>query len=83
MINTTGTISLKRGREASVKRLHPWVFSGAIQSTEGTPQDGDWVEVKDAQKSTLGFGHFQILFRPKKYTTTKSLTHLTRGYLLK
>ncbi len=59
MIKTTGTISLKRGREASVKRLHPWVFSGAIQATEGTPQDGDWVEVKDAQKNTLGFGHFQ------------------------
>jgi 23S rRNA (cytosine1962-C5)-methyltransferase len=59
MIKTTGTIYLKRGREASVKRFHPWVFSGAIQSTDGTPQDGDWVEVKDAQKETLGFGHFQ------------------------
>jgi 23S rRNA (cytosine1962-C5)-methyltransferase len=59
MIKTTGTIFLKRGREASVKRFHPWVFSGAIQTTEGTPQDGEWVEVKDFQKATLGFGHFQ------------------------
>jgi 23S rRNA (cytosine1962-C5)-methyltransferase len=59
MIKTTGTIFLKRGREASVKRFHPWVFSGAIQSTDGTPQDGEWVEVKDFQKATLGFGHFQ------------------------
>jgi 23S rRNA (cytosine1962-C5)-methyltransferase len=59
MIKTTGTIFLKRGREASVKRFHPWVFSGAIQSTDGAPQDGDWVEVKDFQKETLGFGHYQ------------------------
>jgi 23S rRNA (cytosine1962-C5)-methyltransferase len=59
MIKTTGTIFLKRGREASVKRFHPWVFSGAIQTMEGNPQDGEWVEVKDFQKETLGFGHFQ------------------------
>jgi len=59
MINSTSTIFLKRGREASVKRFHPWVFSGAIQTTEGNPQDGDWVEVKDHQKETLGFGHYQ------------------------
>ena len=59
MIKTAGTIFLKRGREASVKRFHPWVFSGAIQSIEGSPQEGDWVEVKDFQKGTLGFGHYQ------------------------
>ncbi|GHM99807.1 SAM-dependent methyltransferase [Cytophagales bacterium WSM2-2] len=59
MTKISGTIFLKRGREASVKRFHPWVFSGAIQSTEGKPEDGDWVEVKDAQKETLGFGHYQ------------------------
>ncbi len=52
-------IILKRGREASARRFHPWIFSGAIHSTEGSPQDGDWVEVKDAAKNTLGFGHFQ------------------------
>ncbi|MBI1770200.1 MAG: class I SAM-dependent rRNA methyltransferase [Bacteroidetes bacterium] len=59
MIKTTGTIYLKRGREASVKRFHPWVFSGAIQTLEGNPEEGDWVEVKDSQKETLGFGHYQ------------------------
>jgi 23S rRNA (cytosine1962-C5)-methyltransferase len=52
-------ISLKKGREHSVKRNHPWIFSGAIHSMEGTPQDGDWVEVQDAGKKTLGFGHYQ------------------------
>lgn len=52
-------VILKKGREASPKRFHPWIFSGAIQSTEGAPADGDWVEVKDAAKNTLGFGHYQ------------------------
>ncbi|HCW06164.1 MAG TPA: RlmI/RlmK family 23S rRNA methyltransferase [Cytophagales bacterium] len=59
MIKIESIIYLKRGREASVKRFHPWVFSGAIQTIEGNPVDGDWVEVKDFQKATLGFGHYQ------------------------
>ncbi|MBS1487730.1 MAG: class I SAM-dependent rRNA methyltransferase [Bacteroidetes bacterium] len=59
MIKITASVFLKRGREASVKRFHPWVFSGAIQSMEGEPAEGDWVEVKDFQKETLGFGHYQ------------------------
>jgi 23S rRNA (cytosine1962-C5)-methyltransferase len=54
-----GQIVLKKGREASAKRFHPWIFSGAIHSLDGKPSDGDWVEVKDAAKQTLGFGHFQ------------------------
>ncbi|HTH57303.1 MAG TPA: class I SAM-dependent rRNA methyltransferase [Cyclobacteriaceae bacterium] len=59
MIKTAGTIFLKRGREASVKRFHPWVFSGAIHKMEGTPAEGEWVEIKDFQNETLGFGHYQ------------------------
>lgn len=54
-----GTVTLKSGRDHSIKRFHPWVFSGAIQKTEGDPQDGDWVEVQDSQQTTLGFGHYQ------------------------
>ncbi|NOT75331.1 MAG: class I SAM-dependent rRNA methyltransferase [Cyclobacteriaceae bacterium] len=54
-----GQIILKKGREASAKRFHPWIFSGAIHSMEGKPEDGDWVEVKDGFKKTLGFGHYQ------------------------
>src|SRR5579859_6422694 len=59
MRKITTVIFLKRGREASVKRFHPWVFSGAIDHVEGEPVDGDWAEVKDNQKQTLGFGHYQ------------------------
>ena len=59
MIKIKAVIFLKRGREASVLRFHPWVFSGAIERTDGSPEDGDWVEVKSAAKATLGFGHYQ------------------------
>lgn len=59
MTKSTAVIFLKRGREASVLRFHPWVFSGAIERMEGTPADGDWVEVKASNKNTLGFGHYQ------------------------
>ncbi|MBX2899138.1 MAG: class I SAM-dependent rRNA methyltransferase [Cyclobacteriaceae bacterium] len=54
-----GTITLKHGRDHSVKRFHPWIFSGAIQSATETLQDGDWVEVADARKTTVGYGHYQ------------------------
>jgi 23S rRNA (cytosine1962-C5)-methyltransferase len=58
-VKIRGTIILKQGRDHSVKRFHPWVFSGAIQrATEGLT-DGDWVEVQDTSKKTLGFGHYQ------------------------
>ncbi|MBL7860359.1 MAG: class I SAM-dependent rRNA methyltransferase [Cyclobacteriaceae bacterium] len=55
----SGIITLKQGRDHSVKRFHPWVFSGAIQTATDSLVDGDWVEVKDSKMRTLGFGHFQ------------------------
>lgn len=54
-----GTVRLKQGRDHSVKRFHPWVFSGAIQSVSNEVKDGAWVEVADAGGKTLGFGHYQ------------------------
>jgi 23S rRNA (cytosine1962-C5)-methyltransferase len=54
-----GTIVLKKGKEISLLRFHPWIFSGAIQSMEGAIVDGAWVEVKDYKGNTLGFGHYQ------------------------
>lgn len=58
-VNSQGTIILKQGRDHSVKRFHPWIFSGAIQHTPANLKDGDWVEVKDSKNKTLGFGHYQ------------------------
>jgi 23S rRNA (cytosine1962-C5)-methyltransferase len=54
-----GKIFLKRGKEQSVLRRHPWLFSGAIDKAEGTIADGDWVSVLDAGGSILGYGHHQ------------------------
>src|SRR6185369_4723381 len=58
-MNIKCQIILKKGREASAKRFHPWIFSGAIQSITGSPAEGEPVEVKDAGGTTLGFGHYQ------------------------
>lgn len=54
-----GKITLKKGKEISVQRRHPWLFSGAIQQTEGTVSDGDWVTVLAAGGKVLGHGHYQ------------------------
>ena len=52
---------LKKGREESLLRFHPWVFSGAIAGIEGPdPAEGDIVCVYSARKEFLGWGHFQI-----------------------
>ena len=52
-------IVLKPGREVSVERFHPWIFSGAIHRIEGAPKEGDWVEVYSANRTLLGCGHYQ------------------------
>jgi 23S rRNA (cytosine1962-C5)-methyltransferase len=54
-----GTVFLKKGKEVSPIRKHPWVFSGAIDRTEGEINNGDWIELRSAQNTCLGFGHFQ------------------------
>lgn len=53
-------IYLKYGKEESVKRFHPWIFSGAIHRIEGEPEEGDIVDVFDAQKHFIARGHYQI-----------------------
>jgi 23S rRNA (cytosine1962-C5)-methyltransferase len=52
-------VILKKGKEYSIERFHPWIFSGAIQSTEGNLTDGCWVDVFSARKQLLGSGHYQ------------------------
>ncbi len=51
---------LKPGKEESLKRFHPWIFSGAIASTDGTPEEGEVVEVYTSKKEFIAKGHFQI-----------------------
>lgn len=53
-------IYLKKGRESSLERFHPWVFSGAIAKIDGTPSEGDVVDVYSYNSTFLGRGHYQI-----------------------
>lgn len=53
-------VFLKPKKEESLLRFHPWVFSGAIQSIEGNPEEGDLVEVYGTNQRFLAVGHYQI-----------------------
>jgi len=53
-------ITLNKGKEHSLKRFHPWVFSGAINKIHGDVKEGDVVEVYSAGNDYLGMGHYQI-----------------------
>ena len=53
-------IILRRGREESLLRFHPWVFSGAIAEIQGNPSEGDLVAVHASDGSFLAIGHYQI-----------------------
>ena len=53
-------IFLKPGKEESLKRFHPWVFSGAIARVEGEPEEGEVVDVYTSKKEFIACGHFQI-----------------------
>ncbi|MBP5370944.1 MAG: class I SAM-dependent rRNA methyltransferase [Bacteroidales bacterium] len=52
-------ITLRHGKEQSAKRLHPWIFSGAIAKMSGTPDEGDLVKVYSADGEFLAIGHYQ------------------------
>jgi 23S rRNA (cytosine1962-C5)-methyltransferase len=60
MSNNYTKIVLKSGKDQSLKRFHPWVFSGAIKKTYGTVSEGDIVSVYSNQDEFLGLGHYQI-----------------------
>ena len=53
-------VILKKNREESLLRFHPWVFSGAIAQIQGSPAEGDVVAVYAADGSFLAIGHYQI-----------------------
>lgn len=53
-------VYLKPGKEESLKRFHPWVFSGAIARIEGEPEEGEIVDVYTSKKEFIACGHYQI-----------------------
>lgn len=54
------SIFLKRGKDDSLRRFHPWIFSGAIHHTEGNPEEGEKVMVFTSENEYIATGHFQI-----------------------
>ncbi len=53
-------IFLKKGKEESLQRFHPWIFSGAIARFEGEPEEGEVVEIYTASNEYIARGHYQI-----------------------
>ena len=53
-------VYLKPGKEESLKRFHPWVFSGAIARIDGQPEEGEVVEIYTSHNEFIAKGHFQI-----------------------
>ncbi len=53
-------VILKHGRDESLRRFHPWVFSGAVAQVQGTPAEGDIVGVYSAEGQFLASGHWQV-----------------------
>jgi len=52
-------IILKSGKDQSLRRYHPWIFSGAIKKIYGNPVEGDIVNVFDNKETFLATGHYQ------------------------
>lgn len=53
-------VLLKKGKEESLQRFHPWVFSGAIATIEGIPDEGDVVDVISSTGEWIAAGHIQV-----------------------
>ena len=53
-------VILRKGKEESLKRFHPWIFSGAVHHIEGEPAEGDIVEVLNSEGKFIALGHWQI-----------------------
>lgn len=53
-------IKLRRGKDESLKRFHPWIFSGAIASLPEGIEEGQVVVVHAADGTPMGMGHYQI-----------------------
>ncbi|NCG29530.1 MAG: methyltransferase domain-containing protein, partial [Bacteroidetes bacterium] len=55
---TVAHVRLKKGRERSILRRHPWIFSGAVQSISEEINEGDLVDIIDHNGGFLARGHF-------------------------
>ena len=54
------TVHLKKGKEESLKRFHPWIFSGAIHHLDEDISEGEIVRVVTFMGDFIAIGHYQI-----------------------
>lgn len=59
-MDSLSRVILKSGKDQSLRRFHPWVFSGAIKKIKGQVAEGDLVAVYDNKDEFLAIGHYQI-----------------------
>jgi 23S rRNA (cytosine1962-C5)-methyltransferase len=82
---------LNKGKEQSVLRRHPWIFSGAVKKAEEGLKEGDPVEVYSSQNQLLGVGHFQpgnisvrlLEFGPATFNNDFWLHKISQAYALR
>ena len=76
--NSLKAVVLKPGREKSIWRRHPWIFSGAVQGVEGQPEPGETVEVRAVDGTPLAVGAYspqsQIVVRVWDFDTAIPIT---------
>lgn len=60
MMMSYKSVYIKKGKEESLKRFHPWVFSGAILRLDEGVEEGETVRVLTAQGDFIAVGHFQV-----------------------
>lgn len=85
------SIILQTGREASLKRNHHWIFSGAIKQTLDQPQEGDLVRILSSRQELLGYGHYSpsniavriLQFGSQEFSSDFWIEHLSAAYRLR
>jgi len=69
-------LKLKKGRDVSLRRGHPWIFSGAVSGVEGHPASGDVVTAASCDGDPLALGFYQpsdIVFRRLSWDTRETV----------
>jgi 23S rRNA (cytosine1962-C5)-methyltransferase len=69
------TLVLKPGKEKSILRWHPWIFSGAVESIKGSPQSGETIEIVASSGAFLAWGFYS----PTSQITARVWSFYTDG----
>ncbi|HLT64024.1 MAG TPA: 23S rRNA (cytosine(1962)-C(5))-methyltransferase RlmI, partial [Pseudohongiella sp.] len=71
------TLQLDKGRESSLLRHHPWIFSGAVKRVSGDPQPGETVKMLDSGGNVLGYAAYS----PSSQIRARLWTHQPKAVI--